>query len=230
MVWEKLRKMGVDEETIDAAKSLYEQSRAAVRVNGKLSQEFSIGRGLRQGCPLSPLLFAIALNDVLEELRKEDVGFPWMGAKLQTLAYADNMALIGMSEDELNRLIEVLERGMKTLDLKISIDKTKYMYISKTGTAKDVQVNGKQVEKVASFKYLGSIITDDGGCVEEINNRISKAAAVVGAMNRWLGKDNQLSTTTKMKIYNAVVVPILIYGAETWAMTDEAEMLSVFEM
>ena len=85
-----------------------------------------------------------------------------------------------------------------------------------------ITVGGKAVEKVSRFTYLGSCLTEYNDTEYEMSVRIGKAATCVTRLrNIWNNKT--LSVHTKMQIYNSTVVPVLLYGAETWAMTRMQE-------
>ena len=64
-------------------------------------------------------------------------------------------------------------------------------------------------------KYLGVMISGDGRMEEEIRSRIGKAARVIGVLNEPIWKRKELSRKTKLRVYNAIIVPTLVYGSET---------------
>ena len=72
-------------------------------------------------------------------------------------------------------------------------------------------------------KYLGVMISGDGRMEEEVRSRIGKAARVIGALNEPVWKRKELSRRTKLKVYNAIVVPTLMYGSETWVLNKPQE-------
>ncbi len=73
-------------------------------------------------------------------------------------------------------------------------------------------MEGEEVEEVEMLKYLGVKISKDGGCDEEIEQRIGAAACVVGTMRKKVLERRELLKTTKMRVFNAMVVPMLLYG------------------
>ena len=81
---------------------------------------------------------------------------------------------------------------------------------------------GTQVKFVPSFKYLGSIITSSGDIRPEINRRRALAASALKSLDRPLWKQRHVSRRTKLRVYNSTILPILLYGSETWAMTQHA--------
>ncbi|VDP24181.1 unnamed protein product [Schistosoma margrebowiei] len=81
-----------------------------------------------------------------------------------------------------------------------------------------VTLDGEDLEDVKAFTYLGSIIDDHGGSDADVKARIGKARATyLQLKNIWNSK--QLSTNTKVRVFNTNVKTVLLYGAETWRTT-----------
>ena len=79
-------------------------------------------------------------------------------------------------------------------------------------------MQGKQVEEVKAMKYLGVMISDDGSMDEEVEHRIGTVTRMIGAMCTKVLQKSELSRKTKMKVYNACIVPALLYGCESWTL------------
>lgn len=104
------------------------ETKSRVRVEGRVGEGFWIARGVRQGCPLSPLLFNILISNVEEVLGKiKWGGISLGGKKFYTLAYADDMVLMAESEDEMRSLMERMERYLEGKGLEVNAGKTKIM-------------------------------------------------------------------------------------------------------
>ncbi|XP_030748908.1 uncharacterized protein LOC115876993 [Sitophilus oryzae] len=117
--------------------------------------------------------------------------------------------------------MEVMLRRLKTeadkVGLSINIDKTKSMRIN-TNNNTPFNVGIKHVENVTEFTYLGSILTANGGADADIVSRIRKAQRAFGQLKSvWTSR--QLSIQTKLRIFNSNVIPVLLYGCETWRVT-----------
>ena len=92
-----------------------------------------------------------------------------------------------------------------------------------------ITMNQQQLEEVKNFKYLGAILSADGGCEAEIRARIGTAMAAMARLNRiWSSKN--ISLPTKLKLYRALVKTIVLYGCETWTLLAVTEnKLQAFE-
>ena len=97
------------------------------------------------------------------------------------------------------------------------------MMVSKQGEDCKVCVDGKEIEQVQNMKYLGAILSADGTCEEEIEHRVGAAARMIGAMRKEVLKRRELKKATKMRVYNAMVIPTMLYGSETWTMMKRSE-------
>jgi hypothetical protein len=85
-----------------------------------------------------------------------------------------------------------------------------------------IQTDGNIIENVKNFTYLGSNVSIDGGATKDVNLRIQMATGVFAGMsNIWTA--NYLSIKTKLRILNACVKPVLLYGCETWYVTRNIE-------
>ena len=118
VLWWALRRLGVEEWLVSVIKVMYDGARTAVKIKGNESKAFEVKVGVHQGSVLSPLLFIIVLEAISKDFRE---GLPW------ELLYADDLAVIAESEEELLEKIERWKDGMERKGLKVNIGKTKVM-------------------------------------------------------------------------------------------------------
>ena len=103
-------------------------------------------------------------------------------------------------------------------------EKTEAVKVEKERGHCCVEVGDRRLESVEVVKYLGVMISGDGRMEEEIRSRIGKAARVTGVLNEPVWKRKELSRRTKLRVYNAIVVPTLVYGSETWVLNKQQEL------
>ena len=226
-----LKSIGVDWRDRRLIKELYLGQEAVIRVANGESLPATVGRGVRQGCPLSPLLFSIyAEMMMIEAMEDIEEGVKVGGQLVKDVKFADDQGMVASSEQGLQRLMNGLTTTAKKYDMKINVKKTKTMLVSKSvGGAVNIVVEGQIVEQVKKFRYLGAIITEDGRCEAEVKARIAMAKDAFSKRKELLSRN--MSRVVKKKIVKAIIWSVALYGCETWALKkDEIQRLNALEM
>ena len=226
VVWRSLSERGVDRRLIDCIASIYKTTRNYVRTGNLKSREFVTKEGLRQGGVLSPTLFNIVMDNVIKDTKKKikklRVGYRNMKMmEISTCAFADDLAIFAESEQDLRYNLETWKRALQDQGLKINIDKTKVMVMGKEDLKVSILLDGKIVEQVETFTYLGVKIHSNGEMEAEINARIENTMKLYHAMNNTFIRRKEISPKTKMTVYNTIYKPILTYGSESWILTKQ---------
>lgn len=133
----KLIENGVGGRTYDVIKSMYSQSKCAVKIEKLRTDFFPQSRGVRQGCSLSPTLFNLYINELAEKLNQSSniPGLSLGDTEVKCLLYADDLVLLSPTREGLQQSLEVLKDFCHTWALKINHQKTKIMVFQK-GTKK----------------------------------------------------------------------------------------------
>lgn len=219
-LWYCMRKAGVPEKYVKLVQDMYTGSKTAVRSATGLTECFEVRVGLHQGSALSPFLFALVIDRLTEEVRKEE---PW------NMMFADDIVLCSENRDEAEDQLERWREALEKRGMKVSRAKTEYLALN--GRDEDrIRMQGTEVKKVSEFKYLGSTVQSNGECSREVKRRIQ---AGWNGWRRVTGVicDRKISPKVKGKIYKTVVRPALLYGLETVATTKKQEAeLEVAEM
>ena len=163
-----LRKVRVDEWLIEVIMAMYSHCRSAVSVNGITGDAFDVMVGVHQGSVLSPLLFIIVMEALSRDFR---AGLPW------ELLYADDLALIAESLEDLERQYTAWQRGMENKGLRVNTRKTKVMISSREH--KPLNKTGKHPCGVC-LKGVGSNSILCPECKHWIHNRCSQ---VIGSLS-----------------------------------------------
>jgi hypothetical protein len=143
-----------------------------------------------------------------------------MTEQVEGMVFADNVYLLSHRLSDMEEKIKDVEKRGKKVGLKINGTKTKVMRIN-TNTSKmeKIEINGKESEDVNEYSYLGSIVTGGGGADEDVTNRIKKAnMAFVQLYRVW--KNKNIRMKTKLNFFNGNVKAVLLYGCETWKVTN----------
>ena len=127
---------------------------------------------------------------------------------------------------------EALVVATKEIGLEVNADKTKYMVMSRERTAGlscTMKVDNSSIERVEEFKYLGTTLTNQNSIQEKIKSRLKLGNACYHSVQNLLSS-SLLSKNLKIKIYRTIILPVFLYGCETWSLTlREEHRLRVFE-
>ena len=206
---------------IKVIESLYSKATNAVCYNGSVGEWFRTTAGVRQGCLLSPTLFNIFLQRIMTDALENHEGSVSTGVRTITyLRFADDIDALAGKEDELVKLFNHLDTSTK-YGMEISAEKTKLMTNNTNGISLDVRIGGQKLETVQSFKYLGSVVTDEGS-KQEIMSRI---AQTIGALTKLkaIWKDKNIALSSKIRLMRSLVISIFLYACELWTLTAELE-------
>ena len=149
-------------------RNLYAGQEATVRTGHGTKDWFQIGKGVRQGCILSPCLFNFYAEYIMRNagLEEAQAGIKIARRNINHLRYADDTTLMAESEEELKSLLMKVKQESEKAGLKLNIQKTKIMA---SGPITSWEIDG---ETVSDFIFLGSKITTDGDCSHEIKRRL----------------------------------------------------------
>ena len=225
-LFDTMIKMGFPTHLVSLIAALYDNQKATIRWNGEHCDFFRIGKGVRQGCILSPHLFNIYTEQVMREAEIEDMGVRIGGRNITDMRYADDTGLVASNVTSSKRMLYRVDASGKRKGLGLNAPKTKYMHIKGQHSQPDeftsIKVNGEQLEKVENFKYLGSIKSSDGTCTQDVKARIAMAKQKMLQLNN-IWKDRSIPNQLKMFLLKCLVWPVLMYGCEAWTLRKEEE-------
>ena len=151
------------------------KQRIQVRIGEEISEGREIGKRVRQGCPLSPTVFNINLEDLMKNCFLNTGGVNIGGRRIECVRFADDMALLAEDERMLKNMLMELNERCEDYGMKINISKTKAVVIGRKPEKIDMRIKDESVQQVNSFKYLGCNISSIMNYCEEIKQRISMA-------------------------------------------------------
>ena len=168
--WKILKEIGIPDHLTCLLRSLCASQEAIVRTGHGTTDWFQIGKGVRQGCILSPCLFNLYAEYIMGNTRLDEAqaGIKIARRNINNLRYADEITLMEESEEIKSLLMKVKEKTEK-VGLKLYIQKAKIMA---SCPITSWQIGGETMETVTDFIFLGSKITADGDCSHEIKRRL----------------------------------------------------------
>ncbi|XP_008481209.1 uncharacterized protein LOC103517940 [Diaphorina citri] len=130
------------------------------------------------------------------------------------LRFADDIAVIAPDEYNLKRVLENMNEILEDYKMKINMSKTEILVCTKDPETVNIVVNNEHIKQIKSFKYLGSIITEDGKSNQDINQRIAQAKAAF-MKKRSLFCSNNINLNLRKQLIKTLVWSIALYGSET---------------
>ena len=202
-----------------------EGARTRVKSSVGLTDMIPVGVVLHQGSSLSPYLISMIMDVLARGIK--DIS-PWC------MLYADDIVLWGTRSEVVEKKLEEWRRAMEDRGLKINRKKTVYLRFNvdrdlDDGNS-DVNIQGDNLERVNTFKYLGATLAENGDLDAEVTHRIQSEWKNWKRISGILC-ERRISLRVKGKVYKTVVRPAMMYGAETWAVKKAHEKkLDVAEM
>jgi hypothetical protein len=216
-LFSKLRQDGVPRKLMKLVRMWYGKVKALVRVNEEDSEWFDTRVGVRQGDTLSPLLFNIFINGIVEKVREDEGGVEVGEMVIPILLFADDMVLMAEGENQLEALVRKVKEYCETWYLEVNVSKTKVMVVSKDGemTAK-VKYGEEELECVKKYPYLGTMFSSDGRWEKEVERRRQAGRAALSLLNKQVVWNKNVGIKVKKCIFQALVKSRLMYGGDVW--------------
>ena len=204
--------MGIPDPLTCLLRNLYAGQEATVRTGHGTTDWFQIGKGVCQGCILSPCLFNLYAEYIIRNIGLEEAqaGIKFARKNINNLRYADDTTLMAESEEELKSLLMKVKEESEKVGL-INIQKTEIMA---SGPITWV-IDGEIVDTVADFIFLGSKFTADGDCSNEIKRCLLLGRKVMTKLDGIL-KSRDITLSPKVRLVKAMVFPVVMYGCVSW--------------
>ena len=239
-LWKIMKKFGCPDKFTTIVKQFHDSMMVRVLDDGDVSDVFPVTNGVKQGCVLAPTLFSMMFSAMLTDafdnstpgicIRYRTDGRLYNLRRLQAVTkvketvlrdflFADDCSLNAGNEQEMQQMVDLFSKACDNFGLTISIKKTEVMHQPAPGNQYKeplVAVKGQKLQAVDRFTYLGSTLSRTVNIDEEVNTRIFKASTAFGRLRASVWERRGISITTKLKVYNAVVLTALLYACESW--------------
>jgi hypothetical protein len=224
-----LKEMQIPGKIVSLVKLVTQHTKAKIKLHNEYTEQIEVKTGIKQGHPLSTVLFCTVMESLMEKFEiRENI----TTRLKQVCVYADDVVLVTKTKQALANTLQKLKQEAEKYGLVINQNKTKYMRHSRTQTYRkyiEIETEGMKIEEVSNVKYLGTIVTKDNLIEEEIKKRIATGNRAFFA-NKKIFQSKLISKKSKIKLYNALIRPVAVYGSECCALTDNIKQkLLVFE-
>lgn len=236
VLWNILSDIGVGGKMLSALQSMYKSVRFCVMDSMTCTDYFECMQGLKQGCLASPTLFSFLINELASYIichGKHGFQFIPGAVELFLLMFADDIALFSSTPNGLQTQLDNLYSVATRLGLSVNVNKTKIIVFRKGGHLSKHEkwtCGSQQIEVVNMYKYLGFNFSTRLSLKMSVEDIVTKAKKCVIHIFRTLWKIKCTSPTIFFKLFDAQVVPILLYASEIWGTNenDEIEKVHLF--
>lgn len=242
LLWQRVIGHGIGGKVLIVLKNLYSGAKSCVRLKDEHSETFPCTIGVRQGENLSPLLFAIFLNDFDAYLQERYSGLPTLNENLSdlndeeeinallkifSLLYADDTAVLAESAEDLQTGLDAVSDYCSYSKVTVNAKKTKVVIFSrgKLRIIPEFTYNGTRLEVVNEYLYLGIVFNYNGKFRLAINKRNQNANRAKFSLTA-KAKRLKLTPGTVFELFNCTILPVLTYGCEVWGW-ENIEQLEV---
>jgi hypothetical protein len=221
LLWRCLEGLGLHGDMLSTLRNMYSHTCLQVRLHGCLGEPFPSDMGVRQGDPLSPLLFGLFIDrfEAFLNERMAEVGGVAVGAvRVKVLLYADDIVLLAESAADLQHMLDELHDFCEATCMSVNVGKSEVVVFHTPAGARrhSYLYNGLPLAVKDSFVYLGvNLSSEPSGHV--LTTRLSKARAVLYAMRQRCHELHLDNVHARCRLFDALVLPVLNYGCEVWA-------------
>lgn len=232
-LYEALYSLEIPRKLIDLVMMTMKNVRCRIKIQNNISESLEVRNGLRQGDALACLLFNICLEKAVRDANINTRG-TIITKSIQLLAYADDIDIVARTLPEMTRAYTELAGAANSYGLQINEEKTKIMPVTTSprvihNLGQNFTIGTENFEVVQEFTYLGSSVNTKNDSNAEIGRRILLGNKCYNALRKQLSNRN-ISRKTKLIIYKTLILPVVTYGAETWAISKrDADLLRIFE-
>ena len=240
----KLISTGINGKIVNAIYNLYANAKSCVKHNGNVSDSFACNVGVRQGENLSPLLFAIYLNDFELFVSNSYKGLEFISQqaknylcdedvevflRLYVLLYADDTIVMAESPNDLQDALNAVFDYCSTWKLTVNTSKTKVVIFSKgkTRNVPGFTFGPDSLEVVDDYTYLGVTFDYNGKFKKAINKQVMAARRALFVLQK-KARILKLPIDVQIELFDKTVLPILLYGSEVWGFSKNIEQIEIF--
>lgn len=217
-IWKTLLSQGVPLDYIKTLKKIYNNSTSRVKLE-TTGPPIKLGRGVRQGDPLSPTIFIAVLEAIFEKLKWEKFGIHINGRRLSNLRFADDIVLLSESPSQLQVMVNTLHEESRKAGLEINLTKTNIMTNHKEIP---IYLEKSPLTYVKAYIYLGKQVSFNQQNNElEIDRRVNMTWKKFWSLKEILKGD--MAIRMKTKVMNTCLLPTLTYACQTWKFTTKVK-------
>ena len=204
---------------------MYSNDITCVKLNNLVTETFPCYTGVKQGCMLSPTLFNLFLSDLPQTLNRTETEHVKIDSTpVSCILYADDLVIVSKTAKGLQKYLDKLEEYSNTEGIEVNKDKTKVMIFNNNGhrmNSYQFHYKNSTLENVKNYKYLGLVFNTFGHSNEARNELKKVGLKALFKLEREMGEQFRTNPKLTMRLFDALVKPILLYGSEVWGIDNK---------
>lgn len=242
LLWKRLEEIGLSNEMIMAVKSMYANVLSCVKTPTGFTEFFTCTRGVRQGCPLSPLLFGLYIDELENILLRQPRACDAPAVQdtlVPSLMYADDIVLLSKTKQGLQKMLDSLAQFADERELVVNLSKTNVVIFNDDRTAFSNRntmkfiYKGNKIDITDQYTYLGIVFNRNGTWKPAKRALLTSARKALFAMYQRIHDMDIKNPPLQMNLFDALITPITEYGSEIWGidcLNMSIEKLADFEL
>ena len=224
-LFRRLQSIGINGIFLKNIKAMYETISYKIKLKDGYLDPINSNLGLKQGCPLSPMLFNLYIDDVKDIFDEQCDPVTITDTKISHFLYADDLVLVSLTPEGLQRSLDKVSEYSLKKSLTISIKKSKSMIFNTAGRLINTKfhLNGEHLEPVRSFCYLGFDVVPSGITTHAMNILNDKGRKALHPLLGAIAKFD-LPGRLAIRLFHTYISPILLYAAENWSILSDLDI------
>lgn len=233
LLWDKLSvRFGLFGNFLTALQALYADVRCVVDVNQAFTDWFTVNNGVKQGCILSPTLFAMFIDDLVSEINSKQAGVECQTCSISALLYADDVVLLAPSAGNLQCLIDVVAGWCAKWEMNINTTKTNIVHFrrrlrSKPRSSVTFTFQDYEILYTSQYKYLGLLLHEHLDWNVSVEGIIHKANRALALLNHRMRATGGFHFETYTLLFTQLVQPIIMTNACIWGHKVLPKIMSI---
>ena len=225
LLLKRLKSLGINGIFMRNIASMYTKTAYSVKLKTGHSTNIQSNLGLKQGCPLSPMLFNLYIDDIEKVFDESCCPIKFQNKNINHFLYADDLVLISESSEGLQNSLDKVHQFANSKHLTISVTKSKTITFNQTGRMikNSFTLNKETLEHVQTFCYLGFDIKCSGTVKHALNTLCDKANKALRPLLCAITRFN-IPVKTCIRLFNTFISPIVLYNTENWTILSDKQL------
>ncbi|KAI5150450.1 hypothetical protein ENBRE01_1502 [Enteropsectra breve] len=214
----KLTAKGLGPLLIQVIREMYRNTYIRVRIGSMMSPRFKYERGVRKGCPMSPLLFDMFIDDLVDDMNGLQI--PGLQQELKGLLFADDTVIFAENQQQLEMNLKCILTWMGRNGMAINVSKCGILAVGPPSVQQRTMYGTEEIPIVDRYVYPGVEMNRALNLDEMAKYRVSKGRKVLGALTRSL-VNRLMPIEFKKMLTKSILIPTLKYGCELYGLSEK---------